>query len=237
MLHGPQRGLFDLSFRIPAECADLLVAGAVDIGNVPVVEYARQGLTMATGAGVAAEGAVRSILLVSKCPLSAVRRLAADSSSRTSVVLARIILARRYGVEPEFRPAAPQLDTMLEDADAALIIGDPALRIDPAALPFHVADLGEEWTRLTGLPMVFAVWAGRKEVMTDEVGAALRASCRYGRERIEEIVAHECTARRIRPALAREYLTRHIVNELGPRHYEGLERFLVWAEALSPAVS
>jgi len=235
MLHGPQRGLFDLMFRVPSVCADLVASGGADIGNIPVIEYARQGLSMVRGVGVACRGPVRSILMVSKRPLDQVRTLAADSSSRTSVALARIVLARRYGVEPEFRAHAPDLGAMLVVADAALLIGDPALRVDVAALPYLVADLGGEWVEMTGLPMVFAVWAGRAAHLTPEVEVAFRASCRYGREHLEDVITQESAARSIAPELARRYLTEHIVNELGPRDYEGLELFLSYARRHEPA--
>src|SRR6266566_4771135 len=123
LLHGPPQDLFDLTFRVPSECADLVASGAADIGNIPAIEMQRQNLQMVPGLGVASRGAVRSILLVSKRPLAAIRTLAADSSSRTSVALTRIILSRRYGAEPEIHPYAPDLAAMLDHADAALIIG------------------------------------------------------------------------------------------------------------------
>jgi predicted solute-binding protein len=145
------------------------------------------------------------------------------------VQLARVILNRKYGAAPEFLPHAPDLAAMLRAADAALIIGDPALHIDPADLPYHVYDLGAEWVGMTGLPMVFAVWAGRKEAIAADVIAAFAESCRYGRERIEEIVRVESESRGFPQALVREYLTRHIVHELGPRDLEGMELFLRWA--------
>ena len=162
--HGEQRGLFDLSFAIPAECADRLESGLADIGIVPAVELNRQKLEIIRGAGIACHGPVRSIFLISKVPSSEIRKLAADSTSRTSVALSRVILSRKYGVEPEVRSHAPHLPSMLEHADAALIIGDAALVLDPADLPFHVLDLGAEWVQMTGLPMVFAVWAARAEL-------------------------------------------------------------------------
>ena len=87
---------------------------------------------------------------------------------------------------------------------------------------------------MTGLPMVFAVWAGRREAVTPEVAEAFRDSCRYGREHIEEIVAAEAPRRGFPPDLVREYLTRHIVHELGPRDYEGMELFLSYARQLEP---
>src|SRR5690242_2328960 len=148
MLHGPQRGLFDLDFRIPAECADRLASGAADIGIVPSFELTRQDLEIIPGAGIACHGPVRSILLISRCPAPRIASFAADTSSRTSVELARVILDRRYGAAAEAIPHPPDLNAMLRIADAALIIGDPALRIDPATLPFHVYDLGAEWNAL-----------------------------------------------------------------------------------------
>jgi chorismate dehydratase len=229
LLHGPPQDLFELTFRVPSECARLVASGAADIGNIPVIEFARQNLEMVPGVGVATRGAVRSILLVSKRPLSEIRTLAADSSSRTSVTLARIILSRRYGAEPHFEPCAPDISGMLAAADAALIIGDPALRLDLHTLPYQFADLGQEWTEMTGLPMVFAVWAGQKRHITPAVTRALNESCQFGRRRLEDIVRIDGAARGIPEPLAREYLTHHIVNELGPREYEGLQLYLRYA--------
>jgi predicted solute-binding protein len=229
MLHGPQRGYFDLDFQIPAVCADQVASGAADIGIIPSFELTRQDLEIVPGTGIACHGPVRSILLVSSRPANEIRTLAVDSSSRTSVQLARVVLARRFGATPELTPQVPELEPMLRTADAALIIGDPALRIDPARLPYHVYDLGKEWVEMTGLPMVFAVWAGRKEVINPEVTRVFQESCRYGRERIEEIVAKEAPRREFSPELVRQYLTRHIVHELDARDYEGMDRFLSYA--------
>lgn len=233
MLHGAEQGLFELDFRIPSVCADRMASGAADIGIIPSFELTRQDLEVIPGAGIACHGAVRSILLISSRPAPEIRTLAADSGSRTSVQLARVILERKYGASPEFLSRPPDLDAMLRVADAALLIGDPALRVDPARLPYHVYDLGAEWVQMTGLPMVFAVWAGRKEAIAPGLGDRFRDSCRYGRERIEEIVALEAPRREFAPALVREYLTRHIVHELGPRDYEGMDLFLRYAR-LSP---
>ena len=233
MLHGPQHGLFDLDFRDPAGCADQLATGAADIGIVPSFELTRQDLEVMPGAGIACHGPVRSILLISTRPAAELRTLATDSSSRTSVELARLILERRYGAEPEFISQPPDVNAMLHSAGAALIIGDPALRIDPANVaPYHLYDLGAEWVEMTGLPMVFAVWAGRKGVVTPELTGVFVESCRYGRARLEEIVASESERRGFAPGLVREYLTRHIVHELGPRDYAGMELFLDWARRL-----
>ena len=125
----------------------MVAAGKADIGIVPAFELLRQNLETVPGLGIACRGAVRSILLVSKVEPGAIRTLAADSNSRTSVQLARIILARKYGVRPAFVSHAPELASMLDTADAALLIGDPALRVEPAALPYRV--LGP-WRRVAG---------------------------------------------------------------------------------------
>jgi predicted solute-binding protein len=92
-----------------------------------------------------------------------------------------------------------------------------------------VYDLGAEWMEMTGLPMVFAVWAGRRGMVSLELVAAFQESCRYGLAHLDEIVANESEARGFAPDVVREYLTRYIVHELGPRDYQGMELFLDYA--------
>jgi chorismate dehydratase len=231
MLHGEQRNLFELSFAIPAECADRLADARADIGLVPAVELGRQTLQVIPGAGIACDGPVRSILLISRVPFAQIRTLAADASSRTSVALAQIVLQRKYGVEPLVLARRPDVAAMLEECDAALIIGDPALRLDPASIPFHSLDLGEEWTAMTGLPMVFAVWASRAGLPVEDPRPFLE-SLRYGEERIDDIVRERHAGVGVSAELAREYLTRRIVFRLGEREYQGLSLFLKYAAEL-----
>jgi len=233
MCHGSEtdgRGVFDLRFALPSECADQLASGEADIGIVPVIELARQNLDYFRGTGIASHGPVRSILLISKVPFRQIRTLATDSGSRTSVMLARVILSAQFDVEPRVFSRPADLAPMLGEADAALLIGDAALRVDPATLPFETLDLGEAWTRMTGLPMVFALWAGAKSVVGgdqhDRYSEAFLASCRYGLSRIGEISERESLARGFAKELVRGYLTRHIVFELGARDYQGLELYL-----------
>jgi chorismate dehydratase len=121
---------------------------------------------------------------------------------------------------------------MLGEADAALLIGDPALRLDPSKLPFETLDLGFEWTQLTSLPMVFAVWSGRKEVMQPIFEQAFLDSCREGLAHMDQIVVEQAPLRGVTPQLAREYLTRNIVFELTERDHEGLNLYLKHAAAL-----
>jgi predicted solute-binding protein len=237
MLHGNQRDAFDLEFRTPSECAREVAKGAADIGIIPSVELNLHDYGRVRGLGIASRGAVRSILLVSSKPFDKIRTLAGDISSRTSVVLARILLSRRYGTAPRMQSMAPDLDQMLAAADAALIIGDPALHLDPDALDYHVLDLGAAWTEMTGLPMVFAVWAGRKQAITPEVEAVFHASYEFGRAHLDDIVGVEAAERGIPPELAREYLTRRIVCELRSADYRGLEVFLEYARAAQEAAA
>jgi chorismate dehydratase len=233
-LHGPEQGFFDFRFDLPAQCAAALESGDADIGLVPTAELDRLELDFLPELGIACEGPVRSILLISKCPYEKIRTLAADSSSRTSVALARILLSERFDCrEPLVTLHPPRLPEMLAGCDAALIIGDPALLLEPAELSCRTLDLGAEWVEWTGLPMVFAVWAGRREALTPGVAARFSASYRWGRSRLDEIV-QQAGERGFPDALAREYLTRHIVYELSERHLRGLELFRSRVRALKP---
>jgi predicted solute-binding protein len=227
LLHDPGlQETFDLRFALPSECADQLARGEADIGIVPVIEMARQGLDYFPGTGIACHGPVRSILLISKVPFRDIRTLATDSGSRTSAMLSQIILAERFGVRPKVFSHPAELEDMLAKADAALLIGDAALRADPATLPYETLDLGAEWVAMTGLPMVFAVWAGRKEVIRGAYGQAFLASCRYGLAHMDDMVRAESAARDFSEAVVRRYLTHHIVFELGERDYEGMRLYI-----------
>jgi chorismate dehydratase len=228
MLHGEQQDCFDLTFCLPSECAERLHDGRADIGIVPAIELPRQDLVITADIGIICKGPVRSILLISKTPFEQIRTVASDSSSRTSVVLAEVILRTKYGVAPVMQSHAPDFRAMLEHSDAALIIGDPALRIDPSRMPYRVLDLGQEWTAMTKLPMVFAVWAGRRRYDSEPFAASLR----YGMLRIDEIVDSEHANRGIPAALAREYLTRNISFELGSAERAGLDLFLEYASKI-----
>jgi chorismate dehydratase len=233
-LRGPQRGLFDFRFDLPVHCAEALRDRKADIGLVPCAELDRLGLDFLPDLGIACEGPVRSILLISRRPFDAIRTLAVDSSSRTSVALARIILAERHGSRPVATAHAPVLEDMLLENDAALVIGDPALRLEPETLPYLTLDLGAEWVAWSGLPMVFAVWAGHSQFLTDDAAEAFRASYRWGREHVDEMVEHASSERGFRKELARAYFTRHIVYPLSAKHLEGLALFRKLALALEP---
>lgn len=229
-LNGPQRGIARVVVDLPAACADLVRTGDAAAGLMPAIEAHRAGLAILGDVGIACRGPVRSILLISKVPAAEIRTLAADSSSRSSVALTRILLTQHFGnLAFEMFEMAPHLQRMIDLADACLIIGDPALRLAHGDLRgFHVYDLGEEWWRLTGLPMVFAVWSGR--VPFDP--RAFRDSLDFGRASLDEYLAAESARRGVDESLAREYLTRHIVYDIGPEERRGLDEYLKLAAIL-----
>lgn len=230
--HGPQQGMFEFRYDLPAICAAAVETGEADIGLVPCAQLDPLGLDFLPDLGIACSGSVRSIFLISKVPFGEIRTLSADSSSRTSVALTRIVLRECYGCRPVVTRHRPNVDQMLEECDAALIIGDPALHLEPATLPYYTLDLGSAWTEWTGLPMVFAVWAGPKKFLTPDVAAAFRASWQWGMTHMDEIVRRAEAERGFPEALAREYLTSHIDFELTPKHLEGLELYRRYVRSL-----
>jgi len=230
MKNGPQQVQAELEFFVPSECARRVSAGQADLGIVPVAEMARLGWEPVPGTGIACLGPVRSILLISRVEPRLIRTLAADSGSRTSVRLARIILAERYGATPATFEQDPGLGTMLAEADAALLIGDAALAIEPSALPYYCLDLGTEWMALSGKPMVFALWAGPAATLDrygrPELASVFAGSLDFGLERMEEIVRQEAAARAMDPALVHRYLTHYIRYRVGREELDGLAAYL-----------
>src|SRR3954465_13053756 len=157
----PLRKDFEIHYTVPSACAEALRAGTADIGIIPAITYQTiPDLVVIPAVAIGAKGPVRSILLVSKLPLEKIKTVAADTSSRTSVALLKIIFQKWWrapAAQPELVPGDPALKKMLKKCDAALMIGDPALKIDPKKYD-TVIDLGEEWHKQTGLPFVFAFW-------------------------------------------------------------------------------
>lgn len=159
----------------PSRCAAMLASGECDIALIPVIEYQRiPDLEIIPEVSVASKSRVRSVILASRKPLDEVRTLALDTSSRTSQALVKILFSKRYGFLPEFIERTPDarkdFENMLESCDAALVIGDPAMKLAAAAsgIGVEIFDLAEEWRSLTGLPFVFAVWALREGFQGDK---------------------------------------------------------------------
>jgi chorismate dehydratase len=225
MVRGQEQDAVDLSFSLPSVCAAEVADGITEIGLVPVAEIGRQGLKIVADFGIVSHGAVRSILLISRVPWTKIRSLAADSSSRTSVQLAKIVLRERFGVEPAITEESPDWREMLSHSDAALVIGDPALRIDPEKLPYEHLDLGAEWTQLTGLPMVFAAWAGKPGIQERGFREVARRSYEFGMSHLPEILGLECGKRDVGRTLGERYFAEHIRFPLGATELEGLRQF------------
>jgi chorismate dehydratase len=209
----------------PAVIADRLAAGTLDVGLVPSIELARiPGLTVLPGLAIAATHEVRSVLLVSKVPISEIGSVTLDENSRTSAALVRMILKDRYGLEPVFRTAQANIEEMLAAADAALIIGDPALTVPREK---HVVlDLAGEWLEMTGLPFVFAVWAARDAVATADLVAPFTASLETGLAELDAIVTETAAETGLAPAVLRDYFTRNLRYRMGPAEQAGLVEFL-----------
>lgn len=231
LIHGPYRSRFQVTFELPSRCADALRAGEVDAAIIPSIEYQRiSHLKVVPGLAVASSGPVRSVLLISKCPVSEVRKLALTTASRTSVCLIQILLQRHYRIAPQLFPHEPNLEAMLEGCDAALLIGDPALASDFPGL--QVYDLAEQWRAMTGLPFVFAVWAVRAEAATSDLVPAFQQSALYAMAHLSEIIEQETSRTGLSPALIRAYLTENIDFSLGEENLQGLRLFYSLAHEL-----
>lgn len=214
---------------VPSRVAQRLHAGELDLGMIPSIEYAFGEYAIVPGVAIGSRGPVRSVLVYLSCPLEDVRRVALDTSSRTSVALLKVLLRERLGRDPEYVPMAPGLGDMLANADAALLIGDPALdqRTEVPRL-----DVGEEWTRLTGLPFVYAFWAGPRGVVTAKGVERLQAALAAGCAAFPEIAVRHAAGDAERAILYEDYLRTNVVYRLGRDEVAGLREFYRRAHAL-----
>lgn len=225
LVHGLARDArFRLEADTPARVAERLHKGELDLGLIPSIEYAAGEYAIVPGLAIASRGPVRSVYLLHRGPLEGVRRVALDSSSRTSVALLRLLLQERLARQPEYVSMAPDAEAMLKACDAALIIGDPALYLEVDA---QQLDLADAWRELTGLPFVFAFWAGPPGGLDPAGVLALQAALRSGLQALPEIAgAYGPSA-----ALNESYLRSNIQYELGAAQLEGLREFYRRAQA------
>ena len=217
---------------LPSACADKLASGEADVGLIPSIEYQRiPGLRVVGGLGIAASSEVRSVLLVSKVSREKIRSVGLDPASRTSAVLARLLLKKRYGIEPSYRERGEGAE-----ADADLIIGDPALK---ARLNGHVVlDLAAEWRSFSGHPFVFAFWAIGPGVPERQATEIVRAAYDAGRRDFPRLVAREAAESGLSEAVVEDYLRHSLHYELDAGDLAGLDLFyqMAGAENLIPAV-
>lgn len=250
--NGPLRGKYDLSFTVPSQCAEALRTGAVDVAILPAIECQRiDNLVVLPDMAIASKNEARSLLVIAKKPIEQVGRLALDRSSRSTQALVKILCARQWRIAPEFVEMEPHLAMMLGETDAALLIGDPALRLSietengakrqsdgsftcrpespglrlAGDKELHVYDVVQQWRRMTGLPAVLAIWAARREAATPELIADFLASRDYGVARITEISIAAERDLRLPRARLENYLRGNIDFSLDEDNRRGLELY------------
>jgi chorismate dehydratase len=223
MLHGQQQGKYELQFATPANCADAVRDGNADIGIIPVIEYQRMDcMQIIPGISIASKSRVRSVLLLSKVPIEKIQSVAVDTSSRTSVAFLRILMGKFYSRTVNLIPSAPRPHEMLKRADSALVIGDPALTYRGSA---EVYDLAAEWKKFTGLPFVFAFWAGHEDKNLSKCRKDFEASREFGLAHVDDIAAEYALKLNMEPADVRVYLTENIDYSLDEENCKGLRLF------------
>jgi len=260
--NGALQGKYDLSFTVPSQCAEDLRLGRADVAIIPAIEYQRiRDLAILPDMAIASKNQARSLLIVSRKPIEQVKTLALDSSSRSTQVLTRILCAEKWRIAPQFSEALPDLPEMLQQAEAALIIGDPALRISlgiekapiqkeglpcspgqtvrqAAALGvisselLYVYDVVGEWRALTGLPAVLAVWAVRRELATPELTADFLASRDFGISHLGEISYEAAQDLELPQRALESYLRTNIDFSLDEENRRGLELYFEHAAKL-----
>jgi chorismate dehydratase len=255
--HGALRGKYQLSFTVPSQCAETLRTNAADIAIIPTIEYARiPDLAVLPCLSIASKHAVRSLLLVSTKPVRSLTSIALDRSSRSTQTLVRILCRKWWGIAPEFSEAEPDLPAMLRKSDAALLIGDPALRLALTAEPhaqrdrsgvlqcsgkaagfpefsaLYLYDIVEEWRALTRLPAVLAVWAARPQVATPEVVHDFQESLAFGLCQLDEIATEASQEMGLPAADLRRYLAENIDYGLDDENLQGLRLYFNLAAEL-----
>ena len=228
--HGDAGRDFDISYTLPSSCAASLRDSTADIGIIPAAAYtAVADLTILPGVAIAARRSVRSILLVSKKPADSIASVALDTSSMTSVALTKVLFAKWFRGEPGYEAMSPDLDKMLQKHDSALLIGDPALKVDRSQ--FITYDLAEEWVAMTGKPFVFAFWAVRSAALKTapslDLNQTFQASRDHGLElpNLDRISRDWSVKLGLPEGLVRSYLQENIYYYLDRDCLEGLGLF------------
>jgi chorismate dehydratase len=227
---------FAVRYDIPSTCARLLHDGAIDLGLIPSIEFLRGGpYRIVPDLAIASRGPVASVAIYTTKPMQDVRSIALDTSSRTSVALVSVLCARLFEIEPVFEHCGPELHAMLDRCDAALIIGDNALLLDHQSAirnpqsTIEKIDLGDAWTTMTGLPFVWAFWAGRPDAVGPEEIEALQRARNAGVTQSETIAREYFPDSIERQAVGARYLRDNIKYHLGDDERAALDRFYRYA--------
>jgi chorismate dehydratase len=220
----------EVIFDFPSRLADRLAAGDLDVAMIPSVEYVRHpGYRIVSDACIACQGPVLSIKLYGRVPAGKIATLAVDEGSRTSAVLARILLREQFGLLPEIQPLPLGADISEVAADAVLLIGDRGMAAVNGKFDF-IWDLGERWTNWSGLPFVFALWIARPDIELQPLAAALAEARDRGVRCLEEIAEREAPKLALSAAECLTYLRDHLHFYFGPREQAGLQRFFELAK-------
>jgi chorismate dehydratase len=233
--HGEAGRDFEISYTLPSACARALEAGAADIGIIPAAAYTQiPGLMILPDVAIASRRPVRSILLVSRVPVDQIRTVALDTSSMTSVALTKVLFGKWLGGGRTFTPMSPDIEKMLAQHDAGLLIGDPALQVDRSR--YLTLDLAEEWIRYTGKPFVFAFWAVRRDALREvspspDLATIFQQSRDHGLEppSLASIAREWAPRLGIAEADVHSYLTENIYYRLDTPCLEGLQLFYRYA--------
>jgi cyclic dehypoxanthinyl futalosine synthase len=220
----------ELALARPSELARSLAENEADVGLLPVAAAATMGeLRLLRNMAIGARGKVRSVAIVAERPLHELESIALDLSSRTSVVLSRLLLARRKLTPQLFGTDPCSATASVKNRTGALLIGDAALDVE-ARFPYRL-DLADDWFEWTGLPFVFAAWFARPDTVTADQEDIFRVAKQKGISRIDAIAAEHSARSGLGEASLRAYLTESIRYDLGDEELRGLERF--WTEAAS----
>jgi len=216
---------FNVDYTVPAVCASELMAGNIDVALIPSIEYARSSkeLHVVPDLAIAAKGPALTVRFFYTVDILKVRRVAIDKSSRTSVALLKILMWEKYGIDPEWVESSPCLDEMLSAADAALMIGDPVFNYLETSIPS--IDLAEEWNKYTGLPFVFAFWAGWPGLIDQTDVQSFLKSSAVGQQSIKDIACQYAEINGGDKKLYEKYMVEYIHYEFGCRELEGLNLF------------
>jgi chorismate dehydratase len=217
----------DPRVRLHLEVPSKLLAGLqdrrFDVALLPVIDYQRlAGLRLIPAGGIGCDGPTLTVRIFSRTPLDQVDTLLCDTDSHTSVALARVILAERYGRRPTFVDLSA--DLAADRSLPRLLIGDKVITDEPTDCPYQI-DLGQAWKELTGLPFVFAAWMGRADSDLGDLATILDQARRRGLVEVEQIVRRYAPEHRWPVATARQYLTAYLKFEIGQPQLEAVRTF------------
>ena len=221
----------ELSLEVPSKLLDGMRRGRYDVALLPVIDYQRMdGLRLLTSGGIGCDGPTLTVRIFSPVPIEQIRTLACDTDSHTSVALARVVLAERYGVHPEFVPLTARREGQAAAGVAKLLIGDKVVAQEPPRerMP-HQLDLGEAWKQMTGLPFVFAAWMAREGVDLGDLPALLARAKADGLAHVDQIISRDAGPLGWPVDVAKRYLTQHLKFDVGPNQIHAIEQFYALA--------